>query len=69
MEDKKVRFEINNAAAEKAELKIRSKLLRLAKRVIQSKHTKEETELKIRPKPLHLAKRVIHSKSADEEKS
>ena len=35
MEDKKVRFEINNVTAEDSELKIRSKLLRLAKRVIQ----------------------------------
>jgi hypothetical protein len=36
MEDKKIHFEINNDAAEQAELKIRSKLLRLAKRVIQN---------------------------------
>jgi len=35
MEDKKVRFEINNIAAEESELQIRSKLLRLAKRVIK----------------------------------
>ena len=41
MEDKKVRFEINNNAAEQAELKIRSKLLRLAKRVIQSQSSDE----------------------------
>ena len=34
MEDNKVCFEINKAAAEKAKLNIRSKLLRLAKRVI-----------------------------------
>ncbi len=34
MEDEKVRFEINNTAAKQAKLKIRSKLLRLAKRVI-----------------------------------
>ena len=33
MEDKKVRFEINNTAAKQAKLTIRSKLLRLAKRV------------------------------------
>lgn len=32
--DKKVRFEINTAAAERTELRIRSKLLRLAKRVV-----------------------------------
>jgi hypothetical protein len=36
IEDKKVRFEINVAAARRAKLKIRSKLLRLAKRVITS---------------------------------
>lgn len=41
MEDKKVRFEINNTVAEQTELKIRSKLLRLAKRVIQSKPSGE----------------------------
>jgi hypothetical protein len=41
MEDKKVRFEINNATAEEAELQIRSKLLRLAKRIIQSKPSDE----------------------------
>ena len=35
MEDKKVGFEINNAVAKQAKLKIRSKLLRLAKRVIE----------------------------------
>lgn len=34
MEENKVRFEINNNAAEKSKLNIRSKLLRLAKRVI-----------------------------------
>lgn len=34
IEDKKVRFEINAVAAEQAEIKIRSKLLRLAKRVV-----------------------------------
>jgi hypothetical protein len=33
-EEKKIRFEINNAAAESAGIKIRSKLLRLAKRVV-----------------------------------
>ena len=37
MEDEKVRFEINNTAARQAKLKIRSKLLRLAKRVIGDK--------------------------------
>ncbi|OHB62181.1 MAG: hypothetical protein A2167_01735 [Planctomycetes bacterium RBG_13_46_10] len=35
MEDKKVQFEINIVASEKARLKISSKLLRLAKRVIR----------------------------------
>ncbi len=34
MENERVRFEINNTAARQAKLKIRSKLLRLAKRVI-----------------------------------
>lgn len=34
MEENKVRFEINNGSAEQSQLKIRSKLLRLAKRVI-----------------------------------
>jgi hypothetical protein len=34
MEDEKVRFEINNDAAKRAKLDIRSKLLRLAKKVI-----------------------------------
>jgi len=42
MEDKKVRFEINNAAAKEAKLKIRSKLLRLAKRVIPEKPSDED---------------------------
>ena len=37
MEDKKVCFEINNFAAKQASLKIRSKLLRLARRVIEEK--------------------------------
>jgi hypothetical protein len=36
-EDEKVRFEINNTAAKKAKLDIRSKLLRLAKKVIDEK--------------------------------
>lgn len=34
IEDKKVRFEINSAAAKRAQLQIRAKLLRLARRVI-----------------------------------
>lgn len=37
MEENKVRFEINLAAAKRAKLKIRSKLLRLAKRVVEEK--------------------------------
>ncbi len=37
MEDKKVRFEINVTAAKKNKLKISSKLLRLAKRVVEEK--------------------------------
>ncbi|MFQ6034731.1 MAG: YfiR family protein [Sedimentisphaerales bacterium] len=37
IEDKKVRFEINVAAAKRARLKIRSQLLRLAKRVVREK--------------------------------
>ncbi len=43
VQHKKVRFEINLIAAKKAKLKIRSKLLRLAKRVIkeESSDTKE----------------------------
>lgn len=40
--DKKVCFEINNAAAKQAKLKIRSKLLRLAKRVIPEKPSNED---------------------------
>jgi hypothetical protein len=36
IEDKKVRFEINMAAAGRAKLEIRSKLLRLAKRIIKT---------------------------------
>ena len=43
MEDKKVRFEINNTAAKQAKLAIRSKLLRLAKRVI-GQETSDEAE-------------------------
>ena len=34
MQDKKVYFEINASAAKVAKLKVRSKLLRLAKRVV-----------------------------------
>ena len=41
MEDQKVRFEVNLTAAEHAKLKIRSQLLRLAKRVIEEKDTPE----------------------------
>ena len=35
MENKKVRFEINTSAAKRAEIEIRSQLLRLAKRIIK----------------------------------
>ena len=41
MEDKKVRFEINATAAEHAKLKIRSKLLKLARRVIEEESSDE----------------------------
>jgi len=44
MEGKKVRFEINIAAARQARLKIRSQLLRLAKRVINKNATGENQE-------------------------
>jgi len=39
MEERKVRFEINVAAAKRAGLKMRSKLLRLAKRVVEEDTT------------------------------
>lgn len=39
MEEKKVRFEINVAAAKHAKLKVRSQLLRLAKRIVGEKPT------------------------------
>ncbi len=42
MEDKKVRFEINVTAAKKSKLKISSKLLRLAKRVVKEKSQQHE---------------------------
>lgn len=45
MEDKKVRFEINITAAEQAKLKIRSKLLRLAKRVVEEKPAGGDAEI------------------------
>ena len=41
VEDNKVRFEVNLTAAEHAKLKIRSQLLRLAKRVIEQKDAPE----------------------------
>lgn len=41
VEDKKIRFEINTAAAERAKLKIRSNLLRLAKRVVEKDAAQE----------------------------
>ncbi|MCH9021363.1 MAG: YfiR family protein [Planctomycetes bacterium] len=42
VEKKKVRFEVNLAAAEEVKIKIRSKLLRLAKRVIKPKPKNEQ---------------------------
>jgi len=42
VEKKKVRFEVNLTAARRANLKISSKLLRLAKRVIEEKKTTED---------------------------
>lgn len=44
MEDKKVRFEINLDAANEAKLKIRSKLIRLAKRVISEKSSEKDQD-------------------------
>lgn len=44
MEEKKVRFEINVAAAGQAGLKIRSKLLRLAKRVVEEDTAQKDKE-------------------------
>lgn len=41
MEENKVRFEINITAARHAELKIRSQLLRLAKRIVEEKPSHE----------------------------
>jgi len=41
IEDRKVRFEINITAAEQAKLKIRSKLLRLAKRIVEEDADRE----------------------------
>lgn len=42
VEDKKVRFEINVSAAERARLEIRSKLLRLAKRIVEEDASKDK---------------------------
>ena len=44
MDDQKVRFEVNLTAAEHAKLKIRSQLLRLAKRVIEEKDTPQNAD-------------------------
>jgi hypothetical protein len=55
VEDKKIRFEINTAAAERAKLKIRSNLLRLAKRVVEKDAAQENKP----PKPSLLAE-IIH---------
>ena len=40
LEDKRVRFEVNLGAAESADLKIRSRLLVLAERVVGESHEK-----------------------------
>lgn len=45
VEDEKVRFEINTAAAKQAKLDIRSKLLRLAKKVHKGKSALQNTDL------------------------
>ena len=42
MEEKKVRFEVNITAAERAKVEIRSKLLRLAKRVVKEDTAREK---------------------------
>ena len=42
IEKKKIRFEVNLPAAKRANLKISSKLLRLAKKVIEEKKATEE---------------------------
>ena len=42
MQDKKVRFQINLSAARRAKLKIRSQLLRLAKKVVEEKSPKKD---------------------------
>ena len=44
MDKKKVRFEINNAAAKRSKLKLRSGLLKLAKRVIRQEEQSEDNE-------------------------
>ncbi len=44
VEEKKIRFEINVTAAGKAGLKVRSKLLRLAKRVVKEKPSERTKE-------------------------
>jgi hypothetical protein len=44
MEEKKIRFEISVTAAEKAGLKIRSQLLRLAKRVIKEDESRKNED-------------------------
>ena len=41
VEEKKIRFEINTAAAERAKLEIRSQLLRLAKRIVKEDAAQE----------------------------
>jgi hypothetical protein len=60
VEEKKIRFEINTAAAERAKLKIRSNLLRLAKRVVE-KDAAQENKI---PKPSLWAGRIRYASFA-----
>lgn len=46
IEDKRIRFEISAVAAEQAKLKVRSQLLRLAKRVIKQERTRKTKSTK-----------------------
>jgi hypothetical protein len=60
VEEKKIRFEINTAAAERAKLEIRSNLLRLAKRVVE-KDAAQENKI---PKPSLWAGRIRYASFA-----
>jgi hypothetical protein len=60
VEEKKIRFEINTAAAERAKLKIRSNLLRLAKRVVEEDTVQENKG----PKSSIWAGRIPYASSA-----